>query len=164
MGYVVFERVVRRSSVWFVVRARDKRIPVTSHNKNYSNTGTFSEDYVQRAELLCDNKDETKKSWMMLSLLVGVVAPMVSVVPFVFGLEKDGADDPSRNGLMVSSVWLGVLAVYVENVCFPVSIALHTKYLFAVTLRHCYFMQRIMPLRRFRSEDTWRMHVLQERL
>ena len=69
--------------------------------------GCFSEDYVERAELLCDiGNDGKRKSWMVLSLLVGVVAPMVAVVPFLFALEKDG-EDPSRDGLMVSSVWMG---------------------------------------------------------
>ena len=75
--------------------------------------GTFSEDYVERAELLCDNNDEKRKSWIVLSLLVGVVAPMVAVVPFLFALEKDGEDDPSRDALMMSSVWMGCVLGYV---------------------------------------------------
>eukprot|EP00938_MAST-03A_sp_MAST-3A-sp1_P000488 g488.t1 len=68
--------------------------------------GTFSEVYVERAELLCDHNDEKRKSWMVLSMLVGVVAPTVAVVPFLFALEKDGEDDPSRDALMMSSVWM----------------------------------------------------------
>eukprot|EP00938_MAST-03A_sp_MAST-3A-sp1_P003124 g3124.t1 len=53
--------------------------------------GCFSEDYVEKAELLCDNDDDGKRrSWLVLSLLVGLVAPTVAVVPFTFALEKDG--------------------------------------------------------------------------
>ena len=76
--------------------------------------GTFSEDYVERAELLCDNNDGKRKSWMVLSVLVGVVAPMVAVVPFLFALEKDGEDDPSRDALIVSSIWMGCVVGYVQ--------------------------------------------------
>ena len=79
-----------------------------------------------------------RKSWMVLSLLVGVVAPMVAVVPFVFALEKDGEDDPSREGLMVSSVWLGCVVGYVQKilcVCVCVSIdSLFHKCLFCSSL------------------------------
>ncbi len=56
-----------------------------------------------------DRNDGKRRSWMVLSLLVGVVTPMVAVVPFLFALEKDGEDDPSREGLVVSSVWLGCI-------------------------------------------------------
>ena len=77
--------------------------------------GCFSEEYVERAELLCDvegNKD--RKSWLLLSVIVGVVAPMFAVLPFVVALEDNG-EDPSRDELVVSTVWLGgscsVLAV-----------------------------------------------------
>ena len=68
---------------------------------------------MERAELLCDNNDGKRKSWIVLSVLVGVVAPMVAVVPFLFALEKDGEDDPSRDGLMVSSVWMAFIIGYV---------------------------------------------------
>ena len=77
--------------------------------------GCFSEDYAERAELLCDTEESEgkRRSWLVLSLLVGVVAPMVAVVPFLFALEKDGEDDPSRKGLMVSSLWMGTVQWYV---------------------------------------------------
>ena len=69
---------------------------------------------MERAELLCDKDGGVRRSWMVLSLLVGVVAPMVAVVPFLFALEKDEEDDPSRDGLMVSSVWMGCVLGYVR--------------------------------------------------
>eukprot|EP00938_MAST-03A_sp_MAST-3A-sp1_P000489 g489.t1 len=87
--------------------------------------GTFSEDYVERAELLCDNNDGKRKSWIVFSLLVGFVAPMVAVVPFLFALEKDGEDDPSRDALMMSSVWMScvigfamILLLHATNLAF----------------------------------------------
>ena len=71
---------------------------------------------MERAELLSDNvrNDGKRKSWIVLSLLVCVVAPMVAVVPFLFALEKDGEDDPSRDALMMSSVWMGCVLAYVH--------------------------------------------------
>jgi len=70
--------------------------------------GSFSESYVERAELLCDSDDvKDRRSWIFLSLIVGVIIPATSVMPFVFSLEEDG-EDPSRDGLVVSSVWLGI--------------------------------------------------------
>ena len=54
---------------------------------------------MERAELLCDKDDGKRKSWILLSLLVGVVAPILGVVPVLFALEKDEEDDPSREGL-----------------------------------------------------------------
>ena len=73
---------------------------------------------MERAELLCDAEGNNgeRRSLLVMSLLVGVVAPMVAVVPFLFALEKDG-DDPSRDGLIISSVWLGCVQGYVENIC-----------------------------------------------
>lgn len=66
--------------------------------------------------MLCDDvrNDGKRKSWVVLSLLVGVVAPMLAVVPYLFALEKDEEDDPSREGLMVSSIWMAGIARYVE--------------------------------------------------
>jgi hypothetical protein len=78
--------------------------------------GCFSEDYVERAELLCDSGVKNRRSWMMLSVLIGVMTPMIAVLPFMFALEGDG-EDPSRDGLVVSSVWLGCLQGYVK-ICF----------------------------------------------
>lgn len=70
---------------------------------------------MERAELLCDKDDgKRRKSWMVLSLLVGLVAPMVAVVPYLFALEKDEEDDPSKDGLVVSSVWMGCIVRYVQ--------------------------------------------------
>ena len=90
--------------------------------------GSFSEDYMERAELLFDRETtstkETRRSWAMLSLLVCVISPMAAVLPFVFALEND-EEDPSSNGLMVSSMWSGFITAYVEIVfvfgfCFSV--------------------------------------------
>ena len=96
---------------------------------------------MERAELLCDvdKNDEKRKSWVVLSVLVGVVAPMLTVVPFVFALEDD-SEDPSRNGLMVSSVWLGIFVGYVERFVY-VSILSLTNTCFAAFLRYFYFMR-----------------------
>ena len=71
---------------------------------------------MERAELLCDAEGNNgeRRSWLVLSLLVGLVAPMLTVLPFLFALEKNGEDDPSRDGLVVSSVWLGCTIGYVR--------------------------------------------------
>ena len=66
---------------------------------------------------------------MVLSLLVGVVAPMVAVVPFVFALETDDEDDPSREGLTVSSIWLGCVSGYVMCMCFDRFAESHKRFL-----------------------------------
>ena len=70
--------------------------------------GSFSKAYVEKAELLCDNNDhvKTRKSWIVLSLLVGLVAPIIGTLPFVITIEQDG-EDPSRDRLMTSAVWFG---------------------------------------------------------
>ena len=54
----------------------------------------------------------------MLILVVAVIAPMISVLPFTFALEGEGVD-PSTDGvgLIVSSVWLGVISGYVDIFC-----------------------------------------------
>ena len=81
--------------------------------------GSFSEDYVERAELLCDLPEEkitTKRvSLWVLILVVAVIAPAISVVPFTFALEGEGVD-PSTNevGLIVSSVWMGFVQGYID--------------------------------------------------
>jgi hypothetical protein len=69
--------------------------------------GCFSEDYVERAELLCDSKND-RKSWILLCVIVGLMAPAVAVTPFLIALEED-EQDPSRDRLFVSSVWLGCI-------------------------------------------------------
>jgi len=75
--------------------------------------GCFSEDYVERAELLCDiDHVKDRRSWILLNLIVGVFAPAIAVLPFVFSLEEDGVD-PTKERLVVSSVWLGFLLPYV---------------------------------------------------
>lgn len=74
--------------------------------------GSFSEAYVDKAELLCDLKDchnSGKKSCILLGFLVGAVAPSISVLPFVVPLLND-EDDPSRDGLIVSSIWFGLVS------------------------------------------------------
>ena len=84
--------------------------------------GSFSEDYVERAELLCDLPEEkitTKRvSLWVLILVVGVIAPAISIVPFTFALEGEGVD-PSTDkvGLIVSPVWLGCILGYVDILC-----------------------------------------------
>jgi hypothetical protein len=81
--------------------------------------GCFSEDYVERAELLCDSNNCTndkRSSWILLSIIVVVIVPMVAILPYVFSLEVNG-EDPSREGLVVSSVWLGCNLGYVI-LCF----------------------------------------------
>ena len=81
--------------------------------------GSFSEDYVERAELLCDLPEEkttTKKvSLWVLILVVAIIAPAISAVPFTFALEGEGVD-PSTDkvGLIVSSVWMGCIVGYVD--------------------------------------------------
>ena len=78
--------------------------------------GCFSEDYVERAELLCDSGVTNRRSWVLLSVLIGVIAPMIAILPFMLALEGDG-EDPSRDGLIMSSVWLACIAGYVK-ICF----------------------------------------------
>jgi len=75
--------------------------------------GCFSEDYVEKAELLCDSGVTSRRSWVLLSVLVGVIAPMIAVLPCMLALEADG-EDPSRDGLIVSSVWVGCTQWYVK--------------------------------------------------
>ena len=72
---------------------------------------------MERAELLCDlDSRKDRRSWMLLSVLIGVIVPMVAVLPFILALEQSGKD-PSRDSLVVSSVWLGCLQGYVK-ICF----------------------------------------------
>jgi hypothetical protein len=79
--------------------------------------GCFSEDYVERAELLCDlDGRKHRRSWILLSVIIGVIAPMIGVLPYVFALKKNN-EDPSRDGLIISSVWVGCVTGYV-NICF----------------------------------------------
>ena len=52
--------------------------------------GCFSEDYVERAELLCDTDKGSRRSCVMLALLVGVAAPSLAVLPYTFSIEGDG--------------------------------------------------------------------------
>ena len=78
--------------------------------------GCFSEDYVEKAELLCDSGVKNRRSWVLLSVLVGMIAPMIAVLPYMLALEERG-EDPSRDSLVVSSVWLGCTQAYVK-ICF----------------------------------------------
>ena len=71
---------------------------------------------MERAELLCDNDDGKRSSWIVLSLLVGVVAPIATIVPYLFALEKDEEDDPSKEGLMISSFWMSCVLGYVPSI------------------------------------------------
>ena len=51
--------------------------------------GSFSEDYVERAELLCDvdRNDGKRKSWIVLAIFVAFVAPMIGTLPFVITIR-----------------------------------------------------------------------------
>ena len=72
---------------------------------------------MERAELLCDlDSRKDRRSWMLLSVLIGVIAPMIAVLPYMLALEQSGKD-PSRDSLVVSSVWLGCIIGYVK-ICF----------------------------------------------
>jgi len=75
--------------------------------------GCFSEDYVERAELLCDSGINDRRSWILLSVVVGVIAPIIAILPYMFALGGDG-EDPSKDGLVVSSLWLGCIEAYVK--------------------------------------------------
>ena len=96
---------------------------------------------MERAELLCDfDGRKDRRSWVLLSVLIGVIAPMIAVLPFMLALEESGKD-PSRDGLAVSSVWLGCTQGYVKIhfVCALIFLCLITHIgffcLFAVLLR-----------------------------
>lgn len=115
--------------------------------------GSFSEDYVKRAELLCDSEDvKDRRSWILLSVIVGVIAPAIGVLPFVFSLEDDGMD-PTRDRLVVSSIWIGVLLSYVvcARACVCVTFFLFCSHVFVCLF--CTILQfrfdRICP--QFRS-------------
>jgi hypothetical protein len=87
---------------------------------------------VERAELLCDSGGKNRRSWMMLSVFIGVIVPMISVLPFTLALEGDG-EDPSRDGLIVSSVWSGCILGYVK-ICFVCTL------IFPCLITHCFFI------------------------
>ena len=81
--------------------------------------GCFSEGYVERAELLFDSKEvgTRKRSWVLLSVILGMIAPMVTILPYSWSLEGVG-EDPSRDKVLLSSVWLGRIEGYVKySVC-----------------------------------------------
>ena len=44
---------------------------------------------MERAELLCDREGNhgKRRSWVVLGILVGVVAPVLGVVPYLISLE-----------------------------------------------------------------------------
>ena len=69
---------------------------------------------MERAELLCDlDGRKDRRSWVLLSVIVGVIAPMIAILPYMFALGGDG-EDPSKDGLVVSSLWLGCIEAYVK--------------------------------------------------
>jgi len=77
--------------------------------------GCFSEMYVKKAGLICDDDSEFEgKNWYFRMLLVVIVAPMLASLPFVFSLEFSDADDPSTNreSLLASSIWIGCVSSY----------------------------------------------------
>jgi len=97
--------------------------------------GCFSEDYVERAELLCDSKSRLKirRSWILLSVIVCVITPSIAILPFMWSLEGDG-EDPSRDSLVVSSVWFANVGAYVEHfVCVCVCVCFTLFLSFCVT-------------------------------
>ena len=108
---------------------------------------------MERAQLLCDKDGGKRRSWMVLSLLVGVVAPMAVVVPFLFALEKNGENDPSRKGLMVSSVWLGSLVGYVEKILFIHVMFLHSSYVSNKIIKVICFISLITSRRKLKNKE-----------
>jgi hypothetical protein len=76
--------------------------------------GCFSEDYVERAELLCTRKDrEERRWWYMPGLIVTVaaLAPVVGMLPYTFSLEPGGVDPSTdKDTLNLISVWFGCTA------------------------------------------------------
>ena len=101
---------------------------------------------MERAELLCDfDGRKDRRSWMLLSVFIGVIVPMIVVLPFILALEGDG-EDPSRDSLVVSSVWLGCIQAYVKIcfVCDLIVLFVHSYCFFnriTVLLRHLYYTQ-----------------------
>ena len=100
---------------------------------------------MERAELLCDSGVKNRRSWVLLSVFIGVIVPMIVVLPFILALKGDG-EDPSKDGLVVSSLWLGCIEAYVKIyfVCaliFVCSLTLFYFRRFAVLLRQLYYIQ-----------------------
>ena len=92
--------------------------------------GSFSEDYVERAELLCDLNDKKRTSRIHLIFIVvfvTVLSPLMAVIWFVIPLEGYGVD-PSKDktGMLVSSVWLGSIQWFVCSYFSYLSISPHT--------------------------------------
>ena len=93
---------------------------------------------MERAELLCDSGAKNRRSWVLLSVLIGVIAPMISVLPYMLALEESG-EDPSRDGLVVSSVWMGCIVRYVKIcfVCDLIVLFVHSHCFFIVLQYYC---------------------------
>ena len=133
--------------------------------------GSFSEDYVERAELLCDlpkeKKLSTKRSslWMII-LSVAVISPFIAIIPFVFALEGDGVDPSSDDvGLVSSSVWLGVVQGYVvrhrHQICI-LSTLNHILILFISTYTLQVNISTVYAYNKscFRKDSVWSAYVV----
>ena len=101
---------------------------------------------MERAELLCDlDSRKDRRSWMLLSVLIGVIAPMIAVLPYMLALEQSGKD-PSRDSLVVSSVWLGCIIGYVK-ICFVCAL------IFLCLITHFFFIALQFPCRAFTTRN-----------
>jgi len=91
--------------------------------------GSFSDDYIERAELLCDssrhNNEKKTRNDILCGFCVAVLAPSLATIPFVFNIENV---DPSKDGIFISSLWLGALsscgavgAVSIRSSSYPLS-------------------------------------------
>ena len=79
--------------------------------------GSFSEDYVERAEMLCDLK-QNENMWWYLPIVVfsiTVFAPIIAILPFTVSMEADGVDPSTdKMALLRSSVFVGCEFRYVQ--------------------------------------------------
>jgi hypothetical protein len=108
---IMTDLVKRFSKNWKEETVRQKEMSTRSR-EILLRWGCFSEDYVERAELLCDSGVKNRRSWVLLSVLIGVITPLMLTLPFMLSLEKHG-EDPCTHGLTVSSVWLGCIAGFI---------------------------------------------------
>lgn len=72
--------------------------------------GCFSEQYVDRAGFLKDNEMSSRDVMNSVSriLVIGVVAPSLAMMPFIFEITKDPEED-----MFWTSLWFGVVTAVV---------------------------------------------------
>ena len=78
--------------------------------------GCFSDDFVRRAELLCDIKHKKRMSALGLAgriIMFSVLAPTLSLIPFSFSLERDGGDPSLTETSITTSLWLGCVFSFI---------------------------------------------------